>query len=61
MIERRATTAEKALELAKQKASDLQGKLRETKLKFTERASLLFAQDKELIDQKSTKKARKQT
>ena len=60
-MERRATTSEKALELAKEKVEDLQGKLDETEIKLAEMASLLFAHDKELADLKSMAKARKQT
>ena len=51
-MEWQATTAEKALELAKQKASDLQGRLGETELKLTETTSILSTQDKELTDLK---------
>ena len=58
-MERRATTVEKALELFKQKASELHGKLGETELKLAEMASLLFAWDKELADLKGMEKARK--
>ena len=43
VMERRATTVEKELELAEQKARDLQGRLRETKLKLAKTASILFA------------------
>ena len=50
---RQATTAEKVLELAEQKASDVQGRLGETELKLTETTSILFAQDKEFTDFKS--------
>nr|POF24674.1 hypothetical protein CFP56_67247 [Quercus suber] len=56
-----ATTTEKALELVEQKASDLQGRLRETKLKLSTTASILSARDKELTDLKGAEKARKQT
>ena len=52
-MERQATTAKKALELAEQKASNVQGRLGETELKLTKTASILFAQDKELTDFKS--------
>ena len=51
-MEWQATTAKKALELAKQKASDLQGRLGETELKLTETTSILSTQDKELTDLK---------
>ena len=57
----RATIAEKALELSKQKANDLQGKLGETELKLAEMASLLSAWDKELANLKGMEKAQKQT
>ena len=56
-MEWRATTAEKALELAEQKASDLQGRLGETKLELAETASILSTRDKELTDLKGIKKA----
>ena len=56
-MEWRATIAEKALELAEQKASDLQGRLGETKLKLTETASILSARDKELTNLKGEVKA----
>lgn len=45
VMERRATTVEKALELAKQRVGDLQGKLGKTELKLAEIASLLSTQD----------------
>ena len=61
VMKRRATIAEKALELSKQKASDLQGKLEETKLKLAETASLFSARDKELANLKGMEKAQKQT
>ena len=61
VMERRATTAEKALELAKQKAKVFQGKLGETKLKLVETASLVSARDKELTNLKSMVKTCKQT
>jgi len=60
-MEQRATTAEKALELVEQKASEAQGKLRETELKLVENASILSARDKEFTDYKGGEKARKQT
>ena len=41
VMERRTTIAEKALELAKQKAKVFQGKLGKTKLKLVETASLV--------------------
>lgn len=60
VMERRATTVEKALELAKQRVGDLQGKLGKTELKLAEIANLLSTQDKELTDLKSMAEARKQ-
>lgn len=54
VMERQATTAEKALELA-------EGKLGETELKLAETVNLPFAQDKELADHKNMEKAWKQT
>lgn len=54
-MERQVTTTEKALELAEQKASDLQGKLRETELKLMKTASILSARDNGLTDFKSAK------
>lgn len=60
VMERRATTVEKALELAKQRVGDLQGKLGKTELKLPEIASLLSTLDKELTDLKRMAKARKQ-
>lgn len=60
VMERRATTVEKALELAKQRVEDLQGKLGKTELKLAEIASLLSTLDKELTDLKRMAKARKQ-
>lgn len=60
VMERRATTVEKALELAKQRVGDLQGKLGKTELKLAEIASLLSTLDKELTDLKRMAKARKQ-
>lgn len=56
-----ATTTEKALELAKQKANEVAGKLCETELKLVEIASVLSTQDKEFADYKSGEKAQKQT
>ena len=60
-MERQATTTKKSLELAEQKASNLQGRLGETELKVTETARILSARDKELTNFKSTKKTQKQT
>lgn len=60
-MKHRATIAEKALELSKQKANDLQGKLGETELKLAEMASLLSARDKEFANLKGMEKAQKQT
>ena len=56
-----ATTTEKSLELAKQKANEAIGKLDEIELKLTETASVLSTQDKEFADYKGVEKARKQT
>lgn len=52
VMERRVVTTERAHELAKQKAEDLQGKLSEVEVKLTEAVSLVFARDKELADLK---------
>ena len=60
-MERRATTAEKALEFVERNASDLQGRLGETELKLAKTASILSARDTELTDLKGVEKARKQT
>ena len=61
MMERQASIAEKALELVKQKASELQGKPGDIKLKLAETANILFARDKEFADFKGEEKAWKQT
>lgn len=60
-MERLATSTEKALELAEQKANKAQCKLRETKLKLVKTASILSALDEEFTDYKGGEKARKQT
>ena len=60
-MERLATSTEKVLELAEQKANEAQRKLGETKLKRVKTASILFARDKEFTDYKGGEKARKQT
>jgi len=54
--ERQATTAERAQELAEQRAKDLQGKLDDAKVKLAEVASIVFTRDKELADLKKTMK-----
>lgn len=61
MMKQRATTTEKALKLAEQKASELQGRLGETELKLAETTSILFTWDKEFADLKGGEKAQKQT
>ena len=49
------------MELAEQKASELQGKLGDTELKLVETANILSARDKEFTDFKGEEKAWKQT
>lgn len=61
IMERHATTAEKALELAEQKANEAVGKLGEIELKLAETANVLSAWDKEFVDCKGGEKAQKQT
>ena len=61
VMERWATTAEKALELAKYKTKGLQGKLGENEIKLAEMVSLASTHDKELANLKIMMKARKQT
>lgn len=56
VVEQRATTANRAWELAKQKAKDFQGKLEEAEVKLVEAANLVFARDKELADLKEITK-----
>ena len=56
VVKWRATTADRAWELAEQKAEDRQGKLGESKVKLVEAASLVSACDKELADLKETMK-----
>lgn len=56
-MERWTTTAKKALELVEQKANDLQGRLREIKLKLAETASILSARDKKPTGLKGAEKA----
>ena len=56
VVKRRATTAERARELAEQKVKDLQRKLGEAEVKLVETASLVSACDKELADLKETMK-----
>ena len=46
VAKRRATTTEKARELAEQKAEDLQGKLGEAKVKLAKDSSIVFACNK---------------
>lgn len=60
-MERRATIAEKGLELAEQKASEAMGKLSEIELKLAETADVLSARNKEFADYKGGEKARRQT
>ena len=52
VMEWRATTAEKVLELAKQKANEAEGMLGEIEVKLVETASNLSTQDKEFADYK---------
>lgn len=59
IMERRATMAEKGLELVEQKVTKASVKLGETELQLAETASLLSAQDKELNDYKGGGKAQK--
>lgn len=56
VVKRWAITAERAQELAEQKAKDLQGKLNEVKVKLAKAVSLVSAYDKELVDLKETMK-----
>ena len=56
VVERRATTVERAQELAKQKAEDLQGKLGEAEVKLAKVLSIVFTHDKELGNLKETMK-----
>lgn len=56
VVKRWAITAERAQELAEQKAKDLQGKLNEVKVKLAKAVSLISAHDKELVDLKETMK-----
>ena len=56
VVKRWAITAERAQELAEQKAKDLQGKLNEVKVKLAKAVSLVSAHDKELVDLKETMK-----
>lgn len=50
--ERRAMSVERAQEMAQRKAEDLQGKLREAKIKIFEAISIVLTRDKELADLK---------
>ena len=61
VMEQRATTTERALELVEQKAEGFQGKLGETEVKLAETTSLISACDKELADLKNMMKTQKQT
>lgn len=61
IIEWRATTSKKSLELAEQKASESVGKLGETELELIETANVLSVRDKEFVDYKGREKAWKQT
>ena len=56
MAEQRATTSEKARELAEQKVEDLQGKLGEAEVKLAKFSSIVSARDKELTNLKETMK-----
>ena len=56
VVERRATTVERAQELTKQKAEDLQGKLGEAEVKLAKVLSIVFTRDKELGNLKETMK-----
>nr|POE45891.1 hypothetical protein CFP56_40927 [Quercus suber] len=56
VVEQRAATTKRALELAEQKAKDLQGKLSEAEVKLAEAVSLVSARDKEFADLKETLK-----
>ena len=56
VVKRWAITAERAQELAEQKAKDLQGKLNEVEVKLAKAVSLVSAHDKELVDLKETMK-----
>ena len=60
-MEHRATTTEKVLEQAEQKANEALNKLGEAELKLAETASILSTLDKEFVDYKRGEKARKQT
>ena len=56
VAKQRATTVERARELAEQKAEDLQGKLGEAKVKLAKVFSIVSACDKELANLKETMK-----
>ena len=58
VMERWATTAKKALKLAKYKTKGLQGKLGEIEIKLAEMAGLVSTHDKELANLKIMMKAR---
>lgn len=60
VMERRATTAEKALEQAKQKAIKALNRLEEVRLKLAETANILLAWDKEFADYREGEKVWKQ-
>lgn len=59
-MERRATTAKKALELAEQKANELLSKLGKAKLKLTKTTNIFSTWDKEFANLKVGEKAWKQ-
>lgn len=57
VMEWRATTAEKRLELAEQKANEAASKLSENELKLTKTTSALSARDKNFFELQSGEKA----
>lgn len=57
VMERRATTSKKALELAEQKANELLSKLGKAKLKLTKTTNILSTWDKEFANLKVGEKA----
>ena len=60
VMEQRATTARRALEQAKQKATDALNRVGEVELKLSKTASVLIARNKEFTDYEGGEKARKQ-
>lgn len=60
VMERCATTIEKALELVEQKATEALNRLGEAELKLARTASILTARDKEFADYKGGEKAQQQ-